>query len=151
MLRSSTINKYDLLIGVKERGLLIDILSEFYDINDQTLIFTDIEAINYDDVDEDLSTDNLSDILLSYLKYSSNYLLFFHPSEWDKDYYNLNNSNFYNKDLNNGNLNNNNFYQIGFEYFIKYYLDGKYTLKYNRLVDSLKMFKFQTQKRHRSQ
>jgi hypothetical protein len=68
--------------------------------------------------------------------------MFFHPSDWDKDYYNLNNNNFYNKDLNNGNLNNNNFYNLGFEYFIKYYLDGKYTLKYNRLVDSLKMFKF---------
>jgi hypothetical protein len=133
MLRTATINKYDLLNGVKERGLLIDILSEFYDINEQTSIFKDIEPINYNDVDEDLSVnDKLTDILLSYLKYTSNYLMFFHHSEWEKDYYNLNNSNLDNKD----------FYNLGFEYFIKYYLDGKYTIKYNRLVDSLKMFKF---------
>jgi hypothetical protein len=137
MLRTSTINKYDLLNGVKERGLLIDILSEFYDINKQTSIFKDIEPIDYNDVDEDLSNDKLTDILLSYLKYNSNYLMFFHHSEWDKDYYNLDNSNFYNS-----NLYNKDFYNLGFEYFIKYYLDGKYTLKYNRLVDSLKMFKF---------
>ena len=133
MLRTATINKYDLLNGVKDRGLLIDILSEFYDINEQTSIFKDIEPINYNDVDEDLSVnDKLTDIFLSYLKYTSNYLMFFHHSEWEKDYYNLNNSNLDNKD----------FYNLGFEYFIKYYLDGKYTLKYDRLVDSLKMFKF---------
>ena len=138
MLRTSTVNKYDLLNGVKERGLLIDILSEFYDINEQTSIFKDIEPINYNDVDEDLSNnDKLTDILLSYLKYNSNYLMFFHHSEWDKDYYNLDNSN-----LDNSNLYNKDFYNLGFEYFIKYYLDGKYTIKYNRLVDSLKMFKF---------